>query len=125
MDTELFELCKEVYKRTGWNNTQMRFVAKPLTEDYRILHKSQLHALNESVYEDNLIYNSTFLYDSDYLLEKLGEDDRHIGMFTQSVNWAASYQRTGLLIQEASNTPLKALLKLTVALDDAGELNHA
>jgi hypothetical protein len=121
MDTELFELCKEVYKRTGW-------------------------ATRDWIREDGLLvdYNvwgtSTPLYTSDYLLEKLpayleywngGNEAGYLVLKHWSKDYEAGYwaENDGLSADNKftsgySISPLKALLKLTIALHDAGELKQ-
>ena len=99
-DNELFELCKEVYKRTGWE----------APDTYKA--------------EDGRPENDCQAYDSDYLLEKLpfgtelGRDSfAWIGKWERGAGSAPKKQ-----VWQRASTPLKALLKLTVALDDAGQL---
>lgn len=98
MDNELYELCKEVYKRTGgWGIEE-----KALT-DHKLWHPEY----------------SIPIYTSDYLLEKLPntvelkkrDDGSYSGLMPSIVG------RLTL-----ADTPLKALLKLTIALSEAGEL---
>jgi hypothetical protein len=123
MDTELFELCKEVYKRKpewygdmfGWSYTDL---------------------FSKSEYKRMRGRNGTSVpeYTSDYLLEKLPRDiprDENSYFFaelyltpTVADSWNAGY-RVGASFPDYgcnADTPLKALLKLTIALDDAGEL---
>ena len=89
MDNECFELCKEVYKRTGWK-----------TGDY--------------------MKGYPIKYTSDYLLEKLPPTSVARGVaFSVATRIAATYEQ---LIGAEGDTPLKALLKLTIALSEVGEL---
>jgi len=138
-DTELFELCQKVYEKTGWNNTEFRWVAPPLNDtDYKIMHKSKLHQLNDYIANPEMVdkmYNSTFCYDSDYLLEKLPKWVLVMGIrqkitimrMLESLRdgeqflseWKARY---GFNLVGEAETPLKALLLLTLALSEAGEL---
>lgn len=110
-DTELFELCKEVYKRTGWSNTEKYYWSTEGNGPHPIKH--------------NLLPN-TPLYTSDYLLDKLPKrtddirDTAMLGRATDNIGWSVVYQDIVCL----ANTPLKALLKLIIALDDAKELPH-
>ena len=119
-DTELFNLCKTVYEQTGWRGTQSEY------ETYFNTH-------------NELSYFGDFqapLYTSDYLLKKLevvgyvdgpskGVElmmDHHNGW-----GWLAHipeyyYKYGGDKWVGFSDTPLKALLKLTIALHKAGEL---
>ena len=103
-DNELFELCKQVYKLTGWKPTDWR-------------------------HGDS---NGQPLYTSDYLLEKLpGQFGNRGSSSVQCLRLAKSTQ--GYLVgyigidlvwwlECLADTPLKALLKLTIALSEAGEL---
>ena len=93
MDNECFELCKEVYKRTGWK-----------TSDY--------------------MKGYPIKYTSDYLLEKLpatvkndfdGGND-YIILYKKEKSWYADYM--GQFKRQKSDTPLKALLKLTLKLHE-------
>lgn len=131
MDTELIELCKEVYKRFpdwDWSKT---------TE--KSFNPGTGHAVQFGWMEGSIP-----LYTSDYLLEKLPrylrlqrDDMEYPQRFAfklrastkDSGNWRAGYYNTpkkqvlaNLSIDCHADTPLKALLKLAVALDDAGEL---
>jgi hypothetical protein len=132
MDTELFELCKDVYKRTGWD----RYTLDGRIEQY--IEKAYFTIdgiLQDSVVERYKLLKEQFVcpfYTSDYLLEKMPKtlNDQHSSTVGAAWNgitddWQADYGGEafdGLAMVEHSDTPLKALLKLTVALDDAGEL---
>ena len=116
MDNELFELCKEVYKRTSWQGIQTTFT----------LQWQEQHGLGDDAYltwAAKLIHGNTPLYVTDYLLDKLPE-----GIMLQKEGngyWSVmtNDQAEGTSWYEASaKSPLKALLKLTVALHEAGEL---
>lgn len=114
-DTELFELCKKVYKRTGWRYTQRRIV-----KSLRGQKINDIDAMNVDLSKHEEL---SPLYTSDYLLEKLPK----ILLTNADVDgvWTAGtygWYDIGWLEKEVSDTPLKALLKLTLALDDAGEL---
>jgi hypothetical protein len=99
-DPELFELCKEVEKRTGWGQYGDEglhyFDSRPVVP----------------------------LYTSDYLLQKLPkrteriEDTAMLGRATNNNGWSVVYRDVVCLAE----TPLKALLKLVIALADAKEL---
>lgn len=130
-DTELFDLCKEVYKRTRWGklgdkNTDFRF---SMNDQERIVPRHQIG--------DGTVYlNSTPLYTSDYLLEKLPKEVAKKGIHwyltissrSTTDTWMADYEydeyddRYYFFDTNSADTPLKALLKLVIALDDAGEL---
>ena len=128
-DNELFELCKEVYKRTGWGNTKSvyeSFIDSNGNEQCNIMSADSPY-LAPHQYQ-------TPLYTSDYLLEKLPnkiENKHSTGWLTLSPMgkevWSACYEadHTEHIDNykfEWSNTPLKALLKLTISLHEAGEL---
>lgn len=99
-DNELFELCKQVYFTTYWNNNEKRLsTGRP----------------------------GTFipLYTSDYLLEKLPRDTalfKTILVADEHRYYANSAK--ALDSNCYSDSPLKALLKLTLALHEAGELHE-
>ena len=114
--SELYELCKEVYKRTGWNDSRLL--------DFRTIRMYESEELETTVTEYGLVP----LYNSDYLLEKLpptvknsfdGDDD-YLILYKKSKRWYADYM--GQFMRCESDTALKALLKLTIALSEAGEL---
>ena len=121
MDNECFELCKEVYKRTGWKQEP----------DISYLYKywdnhDELCVISIEEADDTLIP----AYTSDYLLEKLpvnedvGEDIGYLVAVKEDIDsYQVSYDygKVGDFM-EISDTPLKALLKLTIALSEAGEL---
>ena len=107
----LLELCKEVYEKTGWE----------APETYKA--------------EDGNPENDWQAYDTDYLLEKLPQYIRHekhdcrlevspTGYASKYLTlWAACYVNdSGIHTPyiDTADTPLKALLKLVIALDDAG-----
>lgn len=109
MDTELFELCKEVYKLfPKWEDKTLR----AFNYDGRIINPPM--AWQEP---------HTPLYTSDYLLEKLQRPDL-IAHFEQipitGDLWYVEMQHANL--NGIASTFLKALLKLTLALHEAGEL---
>jgi hypothetical protein len=107
-DKELFELCKRVYELRGWETGE--WFGLPTGK----------HGKGEAAF-----------YTSDYLLEKLPKsrgdfpDDTWLCLEPIAQNkWAASY-RKGVAhptIDKWADTPIKALLKLVIALHGAGEL---
>ena len=132
MDEELHQLCKEVYKRfPEWVGT-VQFICNN-------------EIFSEGEYEDyGMSFNfdpdkgHTPLYTSDYLLEKLppvvqdsyDKKFRHIQMWINGDGEAIAcyvepYDKEfrGAYTAE-SDSMLKALLKLTVALSEAGELDN-
>lgn len=117
MDTELFDLCKEVYKRTGWGGTQIG-----IAEFFK--DKPFVNTVHNLIRDGYSVEDVTPLYTSDYLLEKLPkrseliEHTAMLGRGTNNVGWSIVYKDFVCL----ADTPAKALLKLIIALDDAGEL---
>lgn len=137
MDTELFDLCKEVYKRTEWGLHITQGQLASYRNDLRFYKNSNLGdevtITSEPVYDIRFI-DPIPLYTSDYLLEKLPKEvwlDNFtpVRLFLDSNGKLGGYMfyyaHVGGVIWELgeADTPLKALLKLTIALDDAGELN--
>lgn len=121
-DKELFELCKQVYEKTRWNSQG-----------------------NEDFGE-----RESPLYTSDYILEELPDAIKHpehgykwrlqlkkIGKWYvasyENELWVRVYMANEYRTDEklytwkepyTADTPLKALLKLTIALHEAGQLNN-
>lgn len=110
MDEELRDLCIEVNKRFGWDDRDSgrRFIAREIGEDV----------------DADLGGNTVSLFTSDYLLEKLPPKLPGRINFWLFVSrkpgdeWNAWYDGTSHITH--AETPLKALLKLVLALDDAG-----
>jgi len=127
-DNELFELCKEVYERFpewGFNyHLPFNFYKLTIQDDDDKLHdfieiktKDYIQRLDE--------FNSPIcpLYASDYLLEKLQRPHTSVVFeYFKSFITVIRYNEEDVYIRRESDTPLKALLKLTIALHDAGEL---
>ncbi|MCO4274300.1 hypothetical protein NG701_07635 [Pseudarthrobacter sp. HLT3-5] len=117
MDSELFDLCKEVYRRTGWKMTDNYYFYAWTTKGHKLTDVTEKKYRGKG-------YDDVPLFTTDYLLEKLPEV-----LITNSYErgeWIAGtygwYDGIGWLDKEVSDTPLKALLKLAIALDDAKEL---
>jgi hypothetical protein len=126
---ELFELCKQVYEKTGWKDTHERLL------------KSQ-RGINQIRNEGNEVLLGSIeapAYTSDYLLEKLPPAlwIEVTGEGKQVALLAVNMQGNGEAIavnelpydkefrgtySNHADTTLKALLKLTIALSDAKEL---
>ena len=113
--SELFELCKKVYELTSWKDTHSRL------DDGN-------HTIRNEGNEVLLGSKQAPLYTSDYLLEKLvgnvgvekiysGQDVAYIAFSIKLKNTPREWR-----LNSGGNTPLKALLKLTIALSEAGEL---
>ncbi|RYF29599.1 MAG: hypothetical protein EOO17_00855 [Chloroflexi bacterium] len=128
IDNELFKLCEDVYKRCpDWYMKGSN------------LHNPQAwwsidgELMPQPADSHNLRWNQIVapLYTSDYLLEMLPQytDAKHrltLQPVAELGRWAASYDDTNRKEDRhgvhSADTPLKALLKLCLALKDAGEL---
>lgn len=139
MDNELFELCKEVYERTAWDSNLERYYVQSGIQA-EVMYQAEILPPDMAICP---------LYTSDYLLEKLphriDSDDKRSTTGTRlviedqtrvkseslggglDVTYSARYETTygvtridGNLMNCHADTPLKALLKLIIALDDAG-----
>ena len=130
MDNELFELCKDVYERTGLAISKSD-KGEVGSYDSRIKYYGVDGFMQDSPFKDSIPQ-----YSSDYLLEKLPvkvvKDERSHWFSLYPLDsqgyWGAGYtdenSPSNLDIYGVwDNTPLKALLKLVIALHDAGELN--
>lgn len=118
IDNELFELCKEVYERTDWDDSDLSFyhntVASTVPPNYEIVENREYHHVE------------ALLYTSDYLLEKLPAKVNGVKLWMSkdpdSDNYFAwywdGYEHSEYGVH--SDTLLKALIKLVIALDDAG-----
>lgn len=123
-DNELFELCKEVYERTRWTDTlQCIWNSKIDTVSDYSRHWAEKH--NYPAYAP--------LYTTDYLLEKLPRQimskpleiygyDEESGMYLVRYDVMELVPSNQGWYGARADTPLKALLKLTIALHEAGEL---
>ena len=116
---EPFELCKEVYERTKWETTDWYDLdpdGKPV---------EYLCTTEDKIDENDYVP----FYTSDYLLEKL-PNHIYLQHYANDTWHASQLQPTELRtadnayqsINASSDTPLKALLKLCLALKEAGEL---
>ena len=132
-DEELFKLCQEVHRRTKWQPVRnieagsywVDFDPRRSFKDgeWHLVHG--LHGVRDESGEHQVP-----LYTSDYLLEKLPQDmtnDGDVYPFTLyrgkwSKQWLAGYEGYFGGQNDPCDTPLKALLKLTIALDEAREL---
>ncbi len=132
-DTELFDLCKSVYEKTGWDSDDLlHYLGGEI--HYKRLFESDMYHLNTT--------KDTYcpLYTPDYLLGKLPKwieyekNQPHLltlqpnpigagwnALYRLSVATPTSARNHAIEIHEA-DTSLKALLKLTLALHEAGEL---
>ena len=129
--SELFELCKQVYEVTGWKYTIGKFHDDGSYDGY-VGHRGIAYTPNPQNAE--WLPKTIPLYTSDYLLEKLqrwfydmGAND--FGQFDVTMLADACIVRVRSHGKEFSeqvsgDTLLLALLKLTIALSEAGELNE-
>ena len=113
--SELLDLCKQVYEATGWEQSPNISQLYEYWDNY-----DELCVISIEDADGALVP----AYTSDYLLEKLPlEVGNHIetgiwhGGFRYA-SWQPGRGRRYITVQ--SDTPLKALLKLVIALDDAG-----
>lgn len=129
-DTELFELCKEVYEKTEW---RFRESSKSF---YLFGGEEELTETLKVSDIDLLMKQIAFiapLYTTDYLLEILPKNIEEFGgdTFYLSLGYTpdgktsvASYSNYDVdkvyQLKTNADTPLKALLKLTLALHEVG-----
>lgn len=126
MDQELRDLCQEVHRRLGW--------WYPTTEFHHYYSRVGRNGETSSTWsvtryfgpEDKAGELLFPLYTSDYLLEKLpfgtSVEKTVLGATAHVERSKEFFFGDGK--GRNTNAPLKALLKLTIALDDAGEINH-
>jgi len=128
-NNELFELCKEVYeKKPGWITGDW-FLQDP---DGKIIGKAHPAIRHMDREWKNGYRTDVPLYTSDYLLEKLPESIKIENSFYAWLSmdnlgedgWQFSYRMGNdkPFHKTVADTPLKSLLKLTLALHEAGEL---
>lgn len=113
-DPELLKLCKAVYEATGWENGEW-------TNDSGDYVNPASELIREGIHFP--------LYDSDYLLEKLPKTLKRYGTFElvptrANLMWSAGYWTHNRLdtFSVIGDTPLKALLNLTIRLSEEGLL---
>lgn len=111
---ELFELCKKCYEATGWKDTHSRL-------------DDSNHTVRNEGNEVLLGTKQVPLYTSDYILEKLPPIiERNCFTMIKDKNdrYEAGYAEYGSITSrgDESDTPLKALLKLTLRLHEDGLL---
>lgn len=116
MDEELFELSKEVHKRfPKWGIEIGRWWHKgsEVNGGNYITHYSRAE------YEKNLVICPEFT--SDFVLGKIRKSEMQINFdFGNDSVLCEIFTDQSIYDRAVSDTPLKALLKLIVALDDAG-----
>lgn len=110
MDNELFELCKEVYERTDWDNRLERYYVND-NMTIGLMYDAEILPPDTKICP---------LYTSDHLLEKLPP----CLLRKRADGWYVAQWITETVVEAEAkeDTPLKALLKLVLALDDASEL---
>ena len=136
----LFDLCKQVYEKTGWIDDDINYYARwqKIANLYAKVNRWGYDA--DSVRYRNSPTALQFkrenevapLYTSDHLLEKLPRftiingKQYYLKMRAYIDNYAFLYvnlnNEDDYIAAPRDNTPLKALLKLTLALSEAGEL---
>lgn len=110
--SELYELCKEVYNRTKWRDTDYIIEENVNGEGY----------ITTEFYRKSEAYVAP-LYTSDYLLGKLPKNsDEGYPLTMSCIEEWRFYYWGDVIIEGKSDTPLLALLKLCLALKEAGEL---
>ena len=118
---ELFELCKQVYEATGLADTIDYFYLKN-NGDYNVQRANHIQVNHNWWKIDNKVPTGCFpLYTSDYLLEKLPEGTTILKDIQGYKAWNI-YNRKRISTY-VCDSPAEALLKLTIALSEAGELN--
>lgn len=120
-DNELFELCKEVYRRTQWDDTQNGYYFVDGEEP--LLYDKDVFAVKDFDQWWNQMAYLCPAYTSDYILEKLGRPHTSFQFeYFEDFVAVAWYNEDDVFTRRDADTPIKALLKLTIALHDAGEL---
>lgn len=134
-DPELFELCKEVHKRTKWDDETLTNSWKRLiSHDMKQWRDWFIAGYNN--HTNDFSEKTVPLYTSDYLLEKLpshlNENNETYYLTLEKMNdqsYTASYGYVDIgqvdhpkIKPEIADTPLAALLKLTIKLHENGEI---
>ena len=122
METELLELCKKVYRRTGWGLHIANDQIGSYRQDIRYFRDDGL--ITEAPIYNNAFQDPTPLYTSDYLSDKL----KGIGSLKMmhgarsDGSWTAECTLKHSHKEADADTLLKSMLKLVIKLDDSGEL---
>lgn len=110
--SELFELCREVYEKTGWKPTDWQHGdegGQPLyTSDY-LLEKLQPFKTEARGNRGDMMPVNAFVF-----VRRESKNEFRAGY---RYNLNGGKYSDGIY----ADTPLKALLKLTIALSEAGE----
>lgn len=132
---ELFELCKKVYELTGWLPDELyqayyhRGHHWSGTEEWQA-EEPKLHEYEGTLVDFPVEFDCP-LYTSDYLLDKLHKIGFPLSIRLEYVYeehegnwWEASYTQdvAPVVTKVDAKDPVKALLRLTLALHEAGEL---
>ena len=136
MDNELFDLCKQVYEKTGWKDTFAVYeqtdgipLGTPYVSYPELERKYGLWSTQE-------MKKQTPLYTTDYLLEKLPSvvqdtDDKIFRVITMWINgdgsthagYAEPYAHDDKYAHsQTSDKMVDTLLKLTLELSEDGKL---
>jgi len=114
-DNELFELSKSVYEKTKWETGKAFFDDE---SDNKLL-------VTVAIKYGAVAMLNVPLYTSDYLLEKLQRPHTSVVFeYFESFITAIRYNEEDVYIRRESDTLLKALLKLVIALHYAEELTN-
>ena len=135
--SELYELCKEVYERTGWDDSGEWWCYEWDDNDYRTGEKS-IETDSWIWYTSNGDKKIHPAYTSDYLLEKLASDysieatAKYVSHDTKDSLYRYMIDKLGKFVAftpdmpmgryPVGDKPVIPLLKLTIALSEAGEL---
>ena len=128
MDNELFELCKAVYALCpDWDDKKLGGFMKDVYPGENPMGIFETKEVLESKYMKYICP----VYNSDYLLEKLPPTigrygtKQYLRMAKSDEGFSFCYMNYLDLVPELecnADTPLKAILKLTIALHKANEL---
>lgn len=134
-DKELFNLCREVYELTGWNNQEL--LGGWIEDQFE--GPNNLGTFTTKDQTETILFKLICpLYISDYLLEKLASDYsieatvRYVSHNTQDALYRYMIDKLGKFVAFTPDMPMGKypvgdkpaipLLKLTIALSEAGEL---
>ncbi len=125
MSTKLYNLCKELYKKTDWVDWSELTHMFTEEDDYKEIHEYV-----------NTSWNTIPVYTSDYILSKLppkiihdhadSESDFWLVISPGTKGWYVCYALNGTEFHTRhgvrGETPLEALLREALALVDDGEI---
>lgn len=120
MNTASLDLCKELYKLSGWDGVSYWYDSNGTTEI--VLSEKRASIQNQrEVYAENEVP----AYDLGYLLRKLPQTgtNKQLRLIRGTVNWQAELTRVGSkTILGIANTPEDAACKLAIELFKQGVL---